>query len=134
MGRAGWRLTEVGDGWWRCEQTGSGTARRAAADKCNAQAGHIGGPAVSAILLPTKPNGRGRAERALVSPMRCAEETDAARRVLESGALAQADEVAAFEQEFSDALVLDRPASPSTPAPAGCTLVCWRPGSAPVTR
>jgi perosamine synthetase len=64
---------------------------------------------VTAILRPTEPDGRGRAELALVSPMRCAEETDAARRVLESGALAQADEVAAFEQEFSDALVLDRP-------------------------
>ena len=64
---------------------------------------------MTAILRPTEPDGRGRAELALVSPMRCAEETDAARRVLESGALAQADEVAAFEQEFSDALVLDRP-------------------------
>lgn len=64
---------------------------------------------MTAILRPTEPDGHGRAEIALASPMRCAEETDAATRVLDSGALAQGDEVAAFEQEFSDALVLDRP-------------------------
>lgn len=64
---------------------------------------------MTATLRPTQADGHGRAEIALASPMRCAGEADAARRVLDSGALAQGNEVAAFEQEFSDALVLDRP-------------------------
>lgn len=64
---------------------------------------------MTAIRSSTEPDRSGRAAIALAVPMRCAEEIDAARRVLDSGALAQGNEVAAFEQEFSGALGLDRP-------------------------
>ena len=64
---------------------------------------------MTATIRPSEPVGHRRAEIALAVPMRCPEETDAAMRVLDSGALAQGKEVEAFEQEFSAALVLDRP-------------------------
>ena len=89
---------------------------------------------MTTILRPIEPDRHGRAEIALASPMRCAEEIDAATRVLDSGALAQGDEVAAFEQEFSDALVLDRPCVAVNSGTSGCTSVCWRPGSARAMR
>ena len=42
VGRAGWRLTEVGDGWWRCEQTGERYRQEGGRlTECNDQAGHI---------------------------------------------------------------------------------------------